>query len=104
MEQKYAYIFGKKAKGDEYTRYWISMSTEKVGKNGKPTGEYLKATMPVRMSKKAAETWDEFATKTKNKDIRLGISHITDAWLKVVEGEDENRIIMFVNDLKEQED
>ena len=34
MEQKYAYIFGKKAKGDDYYRYWISMSTEKVGKNG----------------------------------------------------------------------
>ena len=56
MEQKYAYIFGKKAKGDDYYRYWISMSTEKIGKNGKGTGEYLKATMPVRMSKKAAET------------------------------------------------
>ena len=56
MEQKYAYIFGKKAKGDDYYRYWISMSSEKVGKNGKATGEYLKATMPVRMSKKAAET------------------------------------------------
>ena len=53
MEQKYAYIFGKKAKGDDYYRYWISMSSEKVGKNGKATGEYLKATMPVRLSKAA---------------------------------------------------
>ena len=103
MEQKYAYIFGKKAKGDDYYRYWISMSTEKIGKNGKGTGEYLKATMPVRMSKKAAETWDEFAAKTKNKDIKLGISHIKDGWLKVVEGPEDPYIIMFVNDLCEQE-
>ena len=104
MEQKYAYIFGKKAKGDDYYRYWISMSSEKVGKNGKATGEYLKATMPVRMSKKAAETWEEFATKTKNKDIKLGISHIKDGWLKVVEGPEDPYIVMFVNDLIEQED
>ena len=104
MEQKYAYIFGKKAKGDDYYRYWISMSTEKVGKTGKGTGEYLKATMPVRMSKKAAETWDEFAAKTKNKDIKLGISHIKDGWLKVVEGPEDPYIVMFVNDLVEQED
>ena len=104
MEQKYAYIFGKKAKGDDYYRYWISMSTEKVGKNGKGTGEYLKATMPVRMSKKAAETWAEFATKTKNKDIKLGISHVKDGWLKVVEGPEDPYIVMFINDLCEQED
>ena len=104
MEQKYAYIFGKKAKTDDYYRFWLSLSTEKVGKNGKGTGEYLKATMPVRMSKKAAETWEEFATKTKNKDIKLGISHITDGWLKVVEGPEDPYIVMFVNDLKEQED
>ena len=104
MEQKYAYIFGKKAKGDDFYRYWISMSSEKVGKNGKGTGEYLKATMPVRMSKKAAETWEEFATKTKNKDIKLGISHIKDGWLKVVEGPEDPYIVMFINDLTEQED
>ena len=104
MEQKYAYIFGKKAKGDDFYRYWISMSSEKVGKNGKGTGEYLKATMPVRMSKKAAETWEEFAVKTKNKDIKLGISHITDGWLKVVEGPEDPYIVMFVNELIEQED
>lgn len=104
MEQKYAYIFGKKAKGDDFYRYWISMSTEKLNKAGKPSGEYLKATMPVRMSKKAAETWEEFATKTKNKDIKLGISHIKDGWLKVVEGPEDPYIVMFVNDLIEQED
>ena len=103
MEQKYAYIFGKKAKTDEYYRFWISMSTEKVGKNGKGTGEYLKATMPVRMSKSATEAWEEFATKTKNKDIKLGISHIKDGWLKVVEGPEDPYIVMFVNELTEQE-
>ena len=104
MEQKYAYIFGKKAKTDDYYRFWLSLSTEKVGKNGKGTGEYLKATLPVRMSKDATETWEEFATKTKNKDIKLGISHIKDGWLKVVEGPEDPYIVMFVNDLVEQVD
>ena len=103
MEQKYAYIFGKKAKGDDYYRFWISMSTEKLNKAGKPSGEYLKATMPVRMSKSATEAWEEFATKTKNKDIKLGISHIKDGWLKVVEGPEDPYIVMFVNELTEQE-
>ena len=103
MEQKYAYIFGKKAKTDDYYRFWLSLSTEKVGKNGKGTGEYLKATLPVRMSKDATETWEEFATKTKNKDIKLGISHIRSGWLKVVEGPEDPYIVLFVNDLCEQE-
>ena len=103
MEQKYAYIFGKKAKTDDYYRFWVSLSTEKVYK-GKPTGEYLKATMPVRMSKDAAETWEEFAVKTKNKDIKLGISHIRSGWLKVVEGPEDPYIVLFINDLIEQED
>lgn len=104
MELKYAYIFGKHGKNDEYTRYWVSLSTEKMNKNGKGTGEYLKATMPVRMSKKAAETWDEYAIKTKNKEIRLGISHVTDCWLKVFEGKDDDYVGIFVNSLCEQED
>ena len=103
MEQKYAYIFGKKAKGDDYYRFWLSLSTEKIGKNGKGTGEYLKATMPVRMSKSATEAWEGFATKTKNKDIKLGISHIKDGWLKVVEGPEDPYIVVFVNELVEQE-
>ena len=103
MEQKYAYIFGKRAKTDDYYRFWLSLSTEKVGKNGKGTGEYLKATLPVRMSKDATETWEEFATKTKNKDIKLGISHIRSGWLQVVEGPEDPYIVLFVNDLVEQE-
>ena len=103
MEQKYAYIFGKKAKGDDYYRFWISMSTEKLNKAGKPSGEYLKATMPVRMSKSATGAREGFATKTKNKDIELGISHIKDGWLKVVEGPEDPYIVMFVNELTEQE-
>ena len=104
MEQKYAYIFGKKAKTDEYYRFWISMSTEKIGKNGKGTGGYLKATTPARMSKNATAAWAEVATKTKNKDIKRGISHRKDGWLKVVEGPEDPYIVMFVNDLVEQED
>ena len=103
MEQKYAYIFGKKAKTDDYYRFWLSLSTEKVGKKGKGTGEYLKATLPGRMSKAATGTWEEFATKTKNKDIKLGISHIRSGWLKVVEGPEDPYIVLFVNDLCEQE-
>ena len=98
MEQKYAYIFGKKAKTDEYFRFWISMSTEKIGKNGKGTGECLKATMPVRMSKSATEAWEEFATKTKNEDITLGARHSKAGWLTVVEGAEDHYIAVAVNE------
>ena len=52
------------------------------------------------------ESWifnDCAVGETKNKDIKLGISHIRSGWLKVVEGPEDPYIVLFVNDLCEQE-
>lgn len=99
---KYARIFGKEQ--DDFTRYWLSLSTEKLDAKGRRTGEYLNATMPVRLSKDAARTWDEIAVKTKNKHIRQALCEVTSCWLKVLPGKDQDVVGLFIDELKEQED
>lgn len=67
MEQ-YLTIFGKKQ--DEFTRYWVSVSTERM-KDGKGTGKYSNANIQARLSEDLKETFDEKAGKTKTKGIKV---------------------------------
>lgn len=100
---RYCNIFKKTS--DEYDRYWMSVSTEKVGKNGKGTGEYIRASITVRMSNDAKEYFDEHSTKTKSKDVRQGCFNVKDCFFKAVEPkEGEPFVILFVNKIEVEDD
>ena len=99
---QYLRVFSKK--DDEYVRYWASVSTEKVGKDNKPTGKYARANISVRMSSAAAEVFKDNAQKTKTKGIKQLNCKITDAWLKAAEPkEGEAFVYLFVNSLEPAE-
>lgn len=77
-------LFSKK--GEDYTRYWVSVSTEKYNaKKGKGTGEYINASMPVRLSEDAKSTFNNSCVKTSNKKIMRGRFEVDSGWLESVE-------------------
>ena len=69
MEQYYT-VFGED-QGDDFVRYWASISTEKRNKDGEGTGKYAQATIQVRMSKELKQLFEDEAVKTKNKKVRM---------------------------------
>lgn len=69
MEQYYT-VFGED-QGDDFVRYWASISTEKRNKDGEGTGKYAQATIQVRMSKELKQLFEDEAIKTKNKKVRM---------------------------------
>lgn len=90
-----------KKKTDEYTRYWASVSTEKTNKKGKGTGEYIRASLPVRLSNKAAESLEDSWTETKNDAISYVRITVKDCWFKAAESaESEPFVVLFVNACK----
>ena len=102
---QYLRVFSKK--DDDFTRYWGSVSTEKVDKDNKSTGKYARANISVRMSSAAAEVFKDNAVKTKTKGIKQLNCKITDAWLKAAEPKDgESFVYLFVNSMEpaEQDD
>lgn len=87
---------------DEYARYWISVSTEKSDKNGKGTGDYINSSITVRLSKAAAETFEECSVKTKTKGITQARVVLKDFWFKAGETKDgDSYVYLFVNAMKE---
>ena len=87
---------------DEYSRYWVSVSTEKADRNGKGTGEYINASITVRLSKAAAEVFDDISVKTKTKGITQARVLLKDYWFKAGETKDgETYVYLFVNAMKE---
>ena len=84
-------IFGEKKQN--YTRFWAGITTKDK------EGNYVDATIPVRMSKKAEEVFKVTSGKTKNKSIKWGTYDLDDYWLNAVEGEERNFVILFVNEL-----
>lgn len=99
---EYISIFGKRGKEDDYTRYWVSVSTEKTDKKGKGTGEYTRASIPARLSRDAEAIFEDTSEETKTKGIRYGVFELTDCWFKAVEGEDYPFAVLFINKMKEQ--
>lgn len=69
MEQYYT-VFGED-QGDDFVRYWASISTEKRNKDNEGTGKYAQATIQVRMSKELKALFEDEAIKTKNKKVRM---------------------------------
>lgn len=89
----------------EYVRYWASVSTEKVDKKNKGTGEYARANIPVRLSASAVEAIEDGLTKTKNKAIKTASVKVKKAWLKAAEPKDgEPFVLLFINELELAED
>ena len=87
-------LFGKDC--GEYTRYWVSVSTEKYdAKKNKGTGEYVRASLSATLSKDAAEVFDDNAKKTANKKIRGGRFEIKGAFFKAVEAREGEPFVTF---------
>ena len=100
---QYMRIF--REKGKDFNRYWASISTEKTDKDGKATGKYARANIPVRLSKDAEEVFK----KNKEKSKTDGITHLnvkaTDFWLKAVTVKDDDDdekdiLICFLNKIE----
>ena len=96
---QYMRIFSKKE--DEYVRYWASVSTEKVDKDNKETGEYMRATISVRLSASALKVFDDNKVKTKTKGIKNLNVKMTDGWLKAYEPKDGQPFVyLFINKME----
>lgn len=80
-----------KKEGANYTRIWASVSTEIYDSKKKTgTGDYVNASMPVRLGTKAADVFDKFAGKTKGKKIIGGRFKITKWLLEAVQPKDDD--------------
>ena len=80
----------KGVKTDVY--YWASVSDKDKH------GEWISANIMVRMSKKAAEYFEEVSETTKNPNVTTVYARVQDSWLKAVPGKEHNNIVLFVND------
>ena len=93
---QYLRVFSKKE--DDFVRYWASISTEKTDKDGKGTGKYARANMPVRLSSAAADLFKDHAEKTKTKGIKQLNVKATDFWLKATEPKEGDPFVyIFLN-------
>ncbi len=96
---QYMRIFSKKT--DDYVRYWASISTEKADKNGKGTGEYARANIPVRLSGAATEVFEDHSLRTKTKGIKQFNAKVSDFWLKAAEPKDGDPFVyVFINKME----
>lgn len=93
--KQYMTVFRKET--EDRTRFWVSVSTETVDKKGRRTGEYINANIPAYMSNEAYEASEGLWKPTKNDEIDRIHVQVTDAWLKAVEGRDENFVALFIN-------
>ena len=101
---QYIRIFRKKDDEEDFFRYWASISTEKTDKDGKGTGKYHRANIPVRMSKKAIETFEANMSKTKTKGIKQ-LNGKIEGWLKAFEPEEGNPYVyLFINSIEPAQD
>lgn len=94
----YLRLFSKE--GRDYTRYWASVSTPVI-KDGKETGDYYQANIPVRMSKTAQETFDAICVDTHNPEIMMATVYATEYWLKASYGSENDIIVLFINSMDE---
>lgn len=90
----------KKGKAEQRTYYWASFSDKDKNE------EYFSATIFVRLSNKAKDTFNENCTETSNDEVKMVYAKVTDAWLKPVPGKEHNTVVWFVNRMEpiEEED
>lgn len=100
---RYCNIFRKS--DDEFDRYWMSISTAKLGKDGKETGDYIRTNMTVRLSKKAKEVFADNCRKTKNKEVKHGLFELKACSLEAVQPkEGEPFPILFIWEMVPEDD
>ena len=86
----------KKDCGD-YDRYWASVSSEKYdAKKKKGTGEYINATIPVRLVKDEASKFEKSSVKTSNKKITRGRFEDCEGFFEAVEPKEGEPFVRFV--------
>ena len=99
-DMQYLRVFRKKDQDGDFYRYWGSVSTEKVDKEGKGTGEYARASIPVRLSQKAQEVFKDNAEKTKSKGTKQ-LNAKVEGWLKAAEPKEGNPYVyMFIDTIE----
>lgn len=99
---RYCHIF--KKEGEEYDRYWLSISTERLDKKGEGTGEYVRTSIGVRLSKDAAETFEDNCIETSNKKVLQGAFNVQECFFKAVEPrEGEPFPILFITDMEPED-
>ena len=99
--KQYMRIFRKET--EDRTRYWVSVSADRTDRKGNATGEYVSANMTAYLSEDAAERFDKICEQTKNDDICTARVKVTHAWLKPIEGKEENFMVLFINDFTVEE-
>lgn len=93
--KQYFRLFSKK--GEDFTRYWASISTKTED------DEFVSANITVRMSKNAEKVYTDSAEKTKTKGIKTCVVESNDFWLKAVQPKDDDAqpfVILFINSCK----
>ena len=97
---QYMRIFRKKSDDGEFYRYWAGISTEKVDKDGKGTGNYARANIPIRLSTKAAEVYNDNCEKTKTKGTKQ-LNGKIEGWLCAAEPkEGQPYVYLFINSIE----
>lgn len=81
----------------DYDRYWASVSTEKYdAKKKKGTGEYINATIPVRVVKDETDRFDKVCVKTSNKKITRARFEDCEGFFEAVEPKEGEPFVRFV--------
>ena len=94
-------------KGDEYDRYWASISSKISSKDDVTKTEYVSANIPVRLSRNAEKVFKDNAAKTKTKGIRMCNIKSENFWLKAVKPKDDELkpyVILFIDDAEAVEE
>lgn len=78
-----------KQESEDFSRYWASVSTEIYDtKKKKLTGEYIQASMPVRLGPDAKDIFEDSAVKTKAKKTKWARFEIKQSLLEAVQPKD----------------
>lgn len=98
-----------KKKGSDFERYWISVRTPVYdAKKKKTTDDYITAQMPVRMTDKAKDKFDELAKKSSGKKTTWNRFELTEFKFEAVQPKDSDygyvRIVIFDLELAETDD
>lgn len=87
-------VYQKYNKKKDTKYYWASV------KGTDKDNETIYANIFVRMSKKAADQFEDDAEDTNTKGITRVYAEITDGWLKAIPGKEYNNVCLFINDFE----
>ena len=94
-------------KGDEYDRYWASISSKLPADDKDAKPDYISANISVRLSKAAEKVFKDNSMKTKTKGIRMLNIKSENFWLKAVKPKDKDvkpYVILFIDDAEAVEE